>query len=187
MAVSFQSLHLEAFEGAEARIATSLIRQVLSRQWETSNSSHLWTKETDTAIIGGRTLIPRVLPANELNARLNATRRVVYNEVSLSQNEVTISTAGKPGAFAYLARASPIPHGSVDAELVRVSHSTLFALQVGSQENLHLCIGRNLERQQPVLAFSTTLSSSITVPRSWQVPYSATEIPDSRVLELAAH
>ena len=185
----FQSLLVDDTWNAEHTIATTLIRLVYTQLWKLSRATHLWTDEEEIKINGHQTLIPRVLPARELNDRLNSSRRVITGGASMPGKDVAIDILGSIDSPVCSARA--VSHAlTVDSHsdskvTVRVNYSSLLALRVAPHDYLHVSIGQIHGQNGIVLAFSETLSNSVTVDRSWQLPCDLDESKERQVIELA--
>ena len=185
----FQSLLVDDTWNVEHTIATTLVRLVYTQLWELSRETHLWTDEEEIKINGHQTLIPRVLPARELNDRLNSSRRVITGGTSLPGKDVAIDILGSIDSPVCSARAAShvlnVDHHADSKVTVRVSYSSLLALKVAPHDYLHVCIGQIPGQKGSVLAFSETLSNSITIDRSWQLPGEVDGSQERRVIELA--
>ncbi|KAH8199740.1 hypothetical protein TruAng_006085 [Truncatella angustata] len=187
--VRFQSLLVDNTWNVEYKIAANLVRLVYSQLWKLSRATHMWTDEDEIKINGRQTLIPRVLPARELNDRLNASRRVITEGTSSPNKDVTIDILGSIDSLVCYARANShalnIDDHSNTKVTVRASYSSLLALRVAPHDYLHICIGRVPGQEGTVLAFSETLSNSVMVDRLWQLPCGVDEADEHRVVELA--
>ncbi|KAI2643458.1 hypothetical protein GGS21DRAFT_485978 [Xylaria nigripes] len=185
--VNFHSLVLENDEDAEDIIAKRLIRQVHSQSWQLSRDTHVWSDEMESKVVDGQTLIPRVLPHQELNDHLNSTRRIVEREVRLANEDVTLFPTGENGLLSYQAQKSQHQkpsHDSVsDSERVQIKYSSLLALRVGGSY-VHTAIGQVKGTEKKVLVLSPTVSSAVSVKKSMLIPLPASTVSDCRVLEL---
>ena len=65
-------------------LANCFLKIAHARQPEFLEVRRLWSNEFELAVDGEKLLIPRVIPNDGLNARYNASKRIVKKEVSLA-------------------------------------------------------------------------------------------------------
>ena len=137
--------------------------------------SRLWTIEPEIAIQNGKLLIPRILPIQDMNDRLNTRRRSIVKKIStIVENQEPVQTG----------------HNALDAVeshiQVRLTSCTLFAIRVVENTYLYLCLGFIIKSGQTVLAFSPSKEPIVALPRSWILPFSIPRSQGQQSLVLLA-
>ncbi|KAI1824158.1 lovastatin nonaketide synthase [Xylaria intraflava] len=150
-------------------IAEQLLRQCALEEWDQQHL--LWSKEPETYLQHGKLLIPRIRPSLEPNARLNATRRDVNKEISVSASNFSIVLEDGASVPRLLEEdVSPGVHMDKAAELITVESSSLTALHVAPDAFLFLAIGRADGSAQPVITASMNNSRTVVPLATVHVP-----------------
>ena len=182
---NFYSLQLDQEERAGEVIGSHLVRQLLAQFWQLSRASHVWANETKLRRTSGRNMIPRVLPDADLNNQLNSSRRVIIEDVKLSDFAVVLQPVAVDGSTSYYAKKSHSLHrGYVDpanGKPVRTIASSPFAMKVG-HSYLHASIGSIEGGKEKVLLFSSTIGSAVTAEDHLSVPIQVEDGMESRFL-----
>ena len=169
-----QFLDVRVTENVEITIAESLLRLLMADLPEVMDNSRLWTTEHELVLEKGQLLIPRVLPIDTLNDRLNSVRRAIYNCLSPLDTVVEIMAFGTPENPVYTARQNGSSYSSGNSQessvTIQVSHCTLCAVNVATDTYLHILIGSVVGKSEKVLGFSQFNASFVTIPNSWQLP-----------------
>ncbi|KAJ5948184.1 polyketide synthase [Penicillium verhagenii] len=147
-------------------IASELVKLHIAAVWRTWSQPYVttWVLEREIRFVGGKATVPRVGPCKPLDARYNASRRKIYEEVDLKSAVVAVSSKNgvcdvKQVRKPFWAVTEP---GLIEVE---VSRSTLAPLAIPSLGSLHLVVGQIVGTEQTVLAFSETLESKIALPQ----------------------
>lgn len=139
--LSLQFLDLADGEhSASSLIAEAVLRLAAMDQWDTKGTLReelLWSKEPEYYLEDGQLLVPRILPNDDQNDRINSLRRSLTKVVNTHSSTVQISQAADTSL---VLREQPISQllGSV-----QVSISTLSALNVAPETFLFLGLGTN--------------------------------------------
>ncbi|KAL4954420.1 hypothetical protein BDW69DRAFT_183550 [Aspergillus filifer] len=145
-----------SWDGYASRVATAMARTILGGKLELPSSRVLWSVEPEVAVEGECWMIPRILPNERLNRRLNAQQRTITEEVSLAESSVRVVGDGNE---VWLERQGGKKMSTWFGlrELV-VTETSLTALSIGALDRLGC----------PVLALTApgSASSSSTVPAS---------------------
>jgi hybrid polyketide synthase/nonribosomal peptide synthetase ACE1 len=150
-------------ETASHTIVETLLRLISTGEWESKGefgSDVLWTTEPELMVQRGQLLLPRLLPNNDQNARLNSRRRFITKDVNLRTSIVSLSRNSKSVA---LLDESLEDKFDVNHDLVAVSCSILPAVRVSSKSFLFLGIG-TMEQTGQTVAYLSETNSSKAVP-----------------------
>lgn len=156
-------------------IAEAVLRMQISSAWTSLAEPYnpTWTLERELRVgPDGNMTIPRYVPNHELDARYNASRRIVRSD-RVPGDEVTI--VEHRGIYE-LERVVKPEWAMGDVSLLRdiqVDRSLLMALTVDSVGALFLVVGKLMESSRPVLALSTSSSSRLLTPSSWTMDFDA--------------
>lgn len=123
---------------ASSLIAEAVLRLAAMDQWDTKGTLReelLWSKEPEYYLEDGQLLVPRILPNDDQNDRINSLRRSVTKVVNTHSSTVHVTQAADTSL---VLREQPNPQylGSV-----QVSISTLSALNVAPGTFLFLGVG----------------------------------------------
>ncbi|WYZ38312.1 hypothetical protein EsH8_III_000226 [Colletotrichum jinshuiense] len=132
----------------------------------------VWSSETETVIQDSDTYIPRILPDEASNQRINSGRRLVQSDVDLSFQPVTLRREAPSGVcWLEQLQSSTTVKGSNSSKgdssswvEVRVQLCSLFPLVTKEGQHYYVCVGKVVEWEKTVLALSPTNSSVIRVP-----------------------
>ncbi|KAL8787621.1 MAG: hypothetical protein Q9195_007667 [Heterodermia aff. obscurata] len=138
--------------------------------------SQLWTIEPEIAIENGRLLIPRILPIQDMNDRLNTRRRYIGKNIAKIEVSQELMQNGNESTL-----------NAMETHVqVRLTSCTLFAIRVVGNIYLYLCLGIILKDGQTVLAFSPSKEPVVTLPVSWLLPYAIPKSQEQQSLVLLA-
>ena len=140
---------------------TQMFLQFLaSIRFDTSmQDSRVWTTEPEIAIENGKLLVPRILPIQDMNDRLNTRRRSIVNKILKTEtNQELVQRCNN---------SSDVIESHVQ---VRLTNCTHFAIRVVGNVYLYLCLGFIVNNGQTVLAFSPSKEPIVAVPVSWLLP-----------------
>ncbi|KAK3372638.1 hypothetical protein B0H63DRAFT_439937 [Podospora didyma] len=143
-----------------------LSMHVLAHTLDDGKPAPLLMYEPEIHIEDGHRLIPRVLPFQEANDRVNAPRRVVSKAVNTLETRVEIT----PTQFKYASskyetkietiedfQSSTFPHEST----LQVDYSTADLLNVGLAHSANVCIGRDIKTGKTQVLLSKSNASYI--------------------------
>ncbi|PQE13487.1 hypothetical protein CJF32_00005378 [Rutstroemia sp. NJR-2017a WRK4] len=153
-------------DGVSRIIAESVLRLHAAEEWAEKDAnldaSLLWSREPELVFEKGQFLVPRVLPNEDQNARLNSLRRSVTKTVNPRSSPVEIRrTSGADGSAIF--QENTLQGQGNKEDLVHVSHSTFSALRLASDTFLFLAIGTSGKTNSDVLCLSES-NSSVVVP-----------------------
>ncbi|KAM6517298.1 Hybrid PKS-NRPS synthetase luc5 [Fusarium solani] len=150
---------------AVSRIVEALIRIVYKASLK-QDDDLLWSHEAELILEDeGRWLIPRILPDDKLNDHLNAGKMKVKTNASLADTPVEIQQAGSQWVISQTVPSLPISDNT-DHIRIKASYSTLHAVRVRGSR-VYLSYGHRVTGSTtPVIAFSETAGSIISVPES---------------------
>jgi ubiquinone/menaquinone biosynthesis C-methylase UbiE len=163
-----QFLDVSSTDKVDTIIGETLVRLEVLTSLETRKDDLLWSIELEMIYEQGSFLLPRVRPIQSLNNKLNATRRVITQEVDPSSNKVAVVPSSGGDRFNVVISEEPqiAPESEVN---VTVSFSSLFAVKVEGRF-IYLVLGHTTsDPNSPVLALSTSNQSLVTVSREWVV------------------
>ncbi|KAG4439202.1 hypothetical protein IFR05_005293 [Cadophora sp. M221] len=153
-------------------LAEAFLRIVLTETWENDiyAPQRMWSNEPEIWLEDGRFHITRVVPDKAANNRLMSNRRIIEEDFSVGDHILKVTHTG---ASYELQRSlsEPRPSGVGDVTTIRVTHSTLMAMKVGSAGFLHLVTGEMAGVGMKVIALSQAIGSTIVTPSSWVVPW----------------
>ncbi|KAL1976856.1 hypothetical protein VTN31DRAFT_3138 [Thermomyces dupontii] len=172
-------------------IATALARLILVDKLDLPSKRLLWSVEPEVAFQEGRWLIPRILPNDPLNRRLNASRRRVTEDVLMNDHPVEVIGDGAD----VWCEKTDLPRQDDTLLLVRKQYALLHGLFLNGNGPLYLSIGKvedsdrsySLPTGTTVLAMSHQIRSLSWIPPSHAVPIdSSTATPDYLMLTALA-
>ncbi len=170
--LDLQFLDLDVVEESAVLVAETFLRLVMASSLDIENQ--LWTVEHEIAVENGRILIPRILPLEAANDRLNLTRRVITTELNMTDSVVELIGPERTGGTNYLVRKADVPNRSCkfpkDDVKIRVKYSSLLRVNNGVNEYCCICLGKVISTEQSTIAYSRTNSSCIVVPKAWTLP-----------------
>ena len=170
--LDLQFLDLDLVDGSAVLVAEAFLRLVKASSLDIQNQ--LWTVEHEIAVKNGRMLIPRILPLEAANDRLNMTRRVITTELDVIDSVVELIEPGRTGGTNYVARKANVANQSCELPendiKIRVKYSSLLSVNNGANEYCYICLGKVINTEQSVIAYSRTNSSCIVVPKAWTLP-----------------
>ncbi|KAF5017466.1 hypothetical protein F66182_10602, partial [Fusarium sp. NRRL 66182] len=162
-----------AGDSASRLISEAVLRLAALEMWDEKGTLHqeiLWSKELELYFENGHLMIPRILPVDDQNARINSLRRPVTKLVDPESAMVCISHVTDA---AVVLREECIPPTLENNMMsVKVSHSVLSAIKVGQESYLFLGIGAERTTGETVIQLSeinacqtvTSIGQRITLP-----------------------
>ncbi|QSZ32279.1 hypothetical protein DSL72_001853 [Monilinia vaccinii-corymbosi] len=168
--LNLQFLDVNLKENVEKIIGETLVRlEVAIALRESRKENLLWSIEPEMIYEGEQLYLPRVKPIKKLNDVLNSTRRVITEQVPLASKTVAIVPPSSGDRLGLEIQEEGLDRVESKTGLeISVSFSSLYAVNVDSNY-LHISLGKT-NTGSPVLAFSTSNKSIITVPQEWVVP-----------------
>jgi hybrid polyketide synthase / nonribosomal peptide synthetase ACE1 len=141
-------------------IAESVLRLHFAEEWAEGDlqAKLLWTKEPQLVLEKGQLLVPRILPNEEQNSRLNSFRRPVTKIVDPQTSAVQISQASDT---AFILREETLKISRTESNLIHISHSVLCALNVARESFLFLGIGTTRKTNNTIVSLSQSNSSIV--------------------------
>ena len=136
----------------EARVLVEyILQQVALDEWEAPPSAladgahrgadFLWSREPEVYVDGrGKVLIPRLMPDEERNERLNSSRRSMTREVALN-GKSNLAVLAREGSDELALQR--LVTGRQDGQPVRIHSSSLHALRVAADAFLFLGVGKS--------------------------------------------
>lgn len=161
-----------------AHIATALARLILADKMDLPSKRLLWSVEPEIAIHEGRWLIPRILPNDSLNRRLNACRRRITEDVLVNNDPVEIIGDGAD----VWCEKTDLSRQDDALLLVRNQHALFHGLLLNGYGPLYLSIGKveDSDRSYSLPTGSTVLTMSHqNRSLSWVRPTHIVPIGDS--------
>lgn len=125
-------------QNQSAHVATALARLIVEDKHGLPSSDMLWSVEPEVTFENGRTMIPRLLPNDHLNSRLNAGTRQITESTSSTNSSILISR-GDHG-FSLLARKKPT-FSTSDAISIRVTCALLHEIQITNTTRSYIVNG----------------------------------------------
>ncbi|KAL4971438.1 polyketide synthase [Aspergillus desertorum] len=141
----------------------------------------LWSNEHEVVLEEAATLIPRILPDEELNNRLNADRRLITRDVSPTTMALEL-VRPEPNAFA-LREVVAGPAVPVNPEFVdiRVHYSSLVPFLTRKQLPVVFSVGTLAASSYTVLALSPSNRSLVRVSKADVFPLSGSAPDDVKL------
>ncbi|RHZ63428.1 uncharacterized protein CDV56_104935 [Aspergillus thermomutatus] len=154
--IRMQFLNLASgWDGQAAQIATAMARLILADKMELPSKRTLWSVEPEIVLQKGRWMIPRILPNDRMNRRLNASRRRITDNLSLS--ECPVEVVGD-GADMWFEKADLAVQN--ETLLVRTQYALLHSLSLTKSASLYLsiCKVEHSDSSSPISMGSTVLA-----------------------------
>ncbi|KAM0276945.1 hypothetical protein ACHAQH_006230 [Verticillium albo-atrum] len=148
--------------------ADALLRLRLTGSWERDSASKtqlLWSTEPELLFRDGKLWVPRILPQNEKNDRLNGQRREIKHE---AKPDSLIELSRKEGSWSLRERYEPLSLPSDapdDSVVVKAKFSTLAAPKL-HDGSFVFAIGQLDDTDQWVIATTIDRSSTLRVKRA---------------------
>ncbi|TRX91051.1 hypothetical protein FHL15_008033 [Xylaria flabelliformis] len=165
--LKLQVLDLEPTDTeSSATTIVTIFSQLASADIDAGGSS-LSKPEPEIHMENGRRLIPRVVPWNHGNDKVNALRRVVTRPVTTAlQHLKLIPEAISPTSFRFELKEkhhiiSEPPPGNV---AIQVEYSSALPLKLDEKRSNYICVGRKLKTEERMIALSVVNSSYIICP-----------------------
>ncbi|KAF5671222.1 beta-ketoacyl synthase domain-containing protein [Fusarium heterosporum] len=167
--LAYLNLQFVDLDPTETEDAARLLSNMLLRMLCTEGPEFedvVWSRETETAICDGDLCIPRILPEEAPNKRINSGRRTIQDRVDLSEEPVTLRIES-PSGVCWLEKSPSIHQITVDSSSlveICVQACSLFPLVTKDGQSYYICVGTTVESTEVVLALTSTNSSMIRVP-----------------------
>ncbi|KUI61972.1 Polyketide synthase-nonribosomal peptide synthetase [Cytospora mali] len=164
-------------------IAEHLLRLQISDAWvkgPVKTYDPLWTLEREISMDNGTMVIPRYLPAIDINTRLNSERRLITRDVSPSETVIEIDSSAASYDLLDFAKTEETD----DTVTVQVSKSLLSSVSVAGLGCLYVVAGTTIKSGKKVIALSEKNRSIISVPKTWVVQHE--EVDDESILASTA-
>ncbi|KKY33188.1 putative polyketide synthase [Diaporthe ampelina] len=172
--VSLQFLDLDRIgltEDESVALAESLLRMICLSSPEFDGV--LWSAEHELYVKEGRTYIPRILPDDDLNNRLNADTRPIQKDISLLNSCVEASQ--QDTQLALFESEEHIncagPQGSCGNNFVRVHVSSLFPFTTRDHQAFFVCVGSEFDSDSKFLFLSRSNASVVCAPPDQRVEW----------------
>lgn len=161
-----QFLNFDASEKPNAEtIAENILRLQISDAWGkglAKSYEPLWTLEREMSIDNGTMLIPRYLPAIDINTRLNSERRLITKDVTPSDAVIEINSSGASYDLLDFAKTE----GTGETITIHVTKSLLSAVSVAGLGCLYVVAGSTKDGKK-VVSLSESNRSIVSVPNAW--------------------
>ncbi|KAK8879233.1 hybrid NRPS/PKS enzyme [Apiospora arundinis] len=137
--------------------------------------------ERELTIQNGTLLLPRYLPVENINARLNSDKRLITHDLDPARDSVAVEATSSSYQLreSNLILDSPRPD---DIEL-SVTKSLLHAIKLASGA-LHLMLGSGPDDNKTYIALSENHQSLVSVPKSQAVEVDSAKVSASREAEI---
>ncbi|KAJ0120669.1 Nonribosomal peptide synthetase 14 [Diaporthe amygdali] len=169
--MQLQFLDVDTLAGIEDAVAAAFLR--LAFTFEQGPPDTLWTVESELFLERGRTFIPRLLPIQDSNDRLNSTRRVINRKVNTEKTVVDLIVEKEAGELVYSARNRGRPEdlvavdlGAEDTVVVRMLYTSAWAVSFDEETFLFVGVGITPAGRK-VIVTSPRSSSWMSVSAAW--------------------
>lgn len=188
--VSLQFLDLDCNCEAEADalvLAESLLRMTCLSSSEFEGV--LWSSEHELCMNEGRTYIPRVLPDDGLNDRLNAETRPIEKDVCAVNSCVEVTQQETQLALVESEQHDNCAgaQGSCKNGLVRVLVSSLFPFATRDHHSFFICVGSDLNSDAKFLFLSHSNASVVCSPPDQRVNWNTSLSDGDSLNEVLTH
>ena len=133
----------------------------------------LWSTEHELAIENGAVYIPRILPNEDLNARLNSDRRTVTKSVALDENVLNVSRAQNGVVLRKMRREDT--SAKMSQIQIRTVASSAYPFSTSDNQSAYLVLGTVVGTAKNVLTLSSLNSSVLSVPKYQTFDWENTE------------
>lgn len=173
-----QLLDLDTLDKNDSLIADTFLRLMIgvASSLEDQASLPLWTIEEEVKVEDGKLFIPRLFLDQDRNRRLNSLRRKVESQAVENASNITLYRPHRDSGNIYATETilnNQSELGGVDSQVtLEVKYCSLDPVIPNyGERQLYCCFGHT-QNGLPMLALSTSQSSSITVPYDWVIPFS---------------
>lgn len=162
-----QFLDLEEFSASDPEalvVAEQFFRWANGDDESIRGGTTLWTNEPELVYANGSIEIPRIVPYSDANKRLNALHRpVATKSTTLPRfNAELFWHDGKSKIQEVFESRNP----EAKSVEIQVTHSTIMAVQTGTESFHFLCFGTRIDNNQQVVALSQKNRLYIRVPET---------------------
>ncbi|KAL9043159.1 MAG: hypothetical protein Q9214_003585, partial [Letrouitia sp. 1 TL-2023] len=152
-------------------LAESIMRLIGYDTIKASAPDLLWTLEPELVIEGGKIMIPRVIADGDMNARLNAKRRVIRKTVQSNDSNIVVEESD--GSYVLLQPDHSTQTISSNSEaVIQVQNILLSPVKIMEFTHAYLCTGVIAQSSVSasigtrVLALCDTVGSTVNAPMS---------------------
>ncbi|KAL2864310.1 uncharacterized protein BJX67DRAFT_383970 [Aspergillus lucknowensis] len=170
LSLQFLDLDYADYSSASRHIAESVLRLAAMDEWEAKGTLDglLWSKELELYVENGQITIPRIVPVDDQNARINSLRRPVTKIVDPQRRTVCISQAAEK---VLALREEPVPETvGADEVSVRITHSMVSAINIGPECFLFPSIGKHQGSGERLILLSQNNASKAVTSMSIPLP-----------------
>lgn len=149
-------LELEDMETCHKLITETLAQLIHSKEFlhQVKPGTLLWSEEPEIHTHNGRLMVPRVVPYEPANARLNTYRRPVNQKVHTAEYRLKLQCLANPdGSIRYEESDSEQmdlrcgQEGDGSLISILVNYSSSWAMRLDDGNTLYLCAGKDLQSQ----------------------------------------
>lgn len=165
-----QMQHIDVEESDLAPLVISRIAEAMARlvfKSSDKDSDVLWSIEPELILEQGRWLIPRILPDDQLNDQLSASKMTIQTQSSLATTVVQVGR--RRGEFVVTQPPPSLraPEAAASSNVqIRVALPFLISFRADNGAPVYLCYGHeDGDPATQLLAVSTTSSSRICTPQ----------------------
>lgn len=188
--VSLQFLDLDCNDESEAEavvLAESLLRMACLSSPEFEGV--LWSSEHELCLKEGQTYVPRILPDDELNDRLNSAMRPI--ERDFDPVDSCLEVTQQNGQLALIESEEHTncagPQSSCKNSIVQVHASSLFPFTTRDHDTYFICIGSDFGSSAKFLFLSQSNASIVCAPPDQRVEWNS-KLSDGEALnEIITH
>jgi amino acid adenylation domain-containing protein/thioester reductase-like protein len=173
--LTFRTLDVEDDDATPQELGNQITTLFLRSLLETTQGTPqqvLWTAEPELMYQDGSLMIPRIVQDDELNDRLNSSRRPILRSVDSKSEPVEVKLDRTSETFSLhspdkdkISTSLSVPN----AVVIQVKLSSLHAVRILRGSYLFVCLGNIVSTGRPVIALSRSNASIIRVPLSWTV------------------
>ncbi|KAK4141935.1 Nonribosomal peptide synthetase 14 [Dichotomopilus funicola] len=171
--LTLKMVDLQVQGGISVEGSATVVAEMFARllKQNTVGETELWSNEPEVHVDRGKLLVPRVMPWEEANKRVNAPRKeslTFWNSVEHLIRVVPNRDDAAPEKFGLEVDLDDVAFSpSADPNLVHihVQFSTVDAIDIAGR-SYYICFGRDVETCDSHAALSTVNASHIFVPRS---------------------
>lgn len=188
VSLQFIDFELIGTDGSEAVVlAESLLRMVSLSSPKFDGV--LWSLEHEICVKEGRTYIPRILPNDDLNDRLNAFTRPIERETCPFTSCVEVTQQA-----AHLSLVQSEEHSNCGTEggrcmnsLISVQMSSLFPFATKDRHKVFICVGSELGSDAKFLFLSPSNASIVCAPSDHRLEWTRSLSDAEGLQEVLTH
>ncbi|KAI1344561.1 hypothetical protein F5Y15DRAFT_411391 [Xylariaceae sp. FL0016] len=142
----------------------------------------LYTIERELSIQNNTLILPRYLPVEAINARVNSEKRLITEDMDQTKTAIKAEAAGST----YRLLEQPQPIDEPDMVTIHVAKSLLNSIKIGSAGSFYVVLGSVEGASKKVIALSQENQSIVAVPDSWIAEVDVRETNECQLLVRAA-